>query len=57
MGFARFTWGNSTLLAGIEMIPVMIGMFAITEVLIKLLNAPRWKILVIPVKFQQNSLP
>ncbi|HHY71185.1 MAG TPA: tripartite tricarboxylate transporter permease, partial [Thermoanaerobacterales bacterium] len=33
MGFARFTWGNSTLLAGIEMIPVMIGMFAITEVL------------------------
>lgn len=33
MGFARFTWGNSKLLAGIEMIPVMIGMFAITEVL------------------------
>ncbi|MEA4960750.1 tripartite tricarboxylate transporter permease [Lutispora sp.] len=33
MGFARFTWGNSTLLSGIEMIPVMIGMFAITEVL------------------------
>lgn len=32
-GFARFTWGNSTLLSGIEMIPVMIGMFAITEVL------------------------
>jgi len=33
MGFARFTWGNSGLLSGIEMIPVMIGMFAITEVL------------------------
>lgn len=32
-GFARFTWGNSTLLSGIEMIPVMIGMFAITQVL------------------------
>jgi putative tricarboxylic transport membrane protein len=32
-GFARFTWGSSTLLSGIEMIPVMIGMFAITEVL------------------------
>lgn len=32
-GFARFTWGNSTLLSGVEMIPVMIGMFAITEVL------------------------
>ena len=33
MGFARFTWGSSTLLNGIQMIPVMIGMFAITEVL------------------------
>jgi len=32
-GFARFTWGNSTLLSGVEMIPVMIGMFAVTEVL------------------------
>lgn len=32
-GLARFTWGNDTLLNGIEMIPVMIGMFAITEVL------------------------
>lgn len=32
-GFARFTWGNSTLLSGVQMIPVMIGMFAITEVL------------------------
>lgn len=32
-GFARFTWGNSTLLSGIEMIPVMIGMFAITQIL------------------------
>lgn len=32
-GFARFTWGSSTLLSGVQMIPVMIGMFAITEVL------------------------
>jgi len=32
-GFARFTWGNSSLLNGIDMIPIMIGMFAITEVL------------------------
>lgn len=32
-GIARFTWGNSTLLSGVEMIPVMIGMFAITQVL------------------------
>lgn len=33
LGIARFTWGNSTLLSGIEMIPVMIGLFAVTEVL------------------------
>ncbi|MBB6214152.1 putative tricarboxylic transport membrane protein [Anaerosolibacter carboniphilus] len=33
LAIPRFTWGNSTLLSGIEMIPVMIGMFAITEVL------------------------
>ena len=26
LGIARFTWGNSTLLSGIEMIPVMIGL-------------------------------
>lgn len=33
LGVARFTWGSSTLLSGIEMIPVMIGLFAVTEVL------------------------
>lgn len=33
LGIARFTWGTSTLLSGIEMIPVMIGLFAVTEVL------------------------
>lgn len=32
-GVARFTWGNTTLLSGVEMIPVMIGLFAVTEVL------------------------
>ena len=32
-GVARFTWGSTTLLGGIEMIPVMIGLFAVTEVL------------------------
>ena len=32
-GYARFTWGNSTLLNGIPMIPAMIGMFAVVEVL------------------------
>lgn len=33
LGIARYTWGSSTLLSGIEMIPVMIGLFAVTEVL------------------------
>jgi putative tricarboxylic transport membrane protein len=33
LGIARYTWGSSTLLSGVEMIPVMIGLFAITEVL------------------------
>lgn len=32
-GVARFTWGSTTLLSGVEMIPVMIGLFAVTEVL------------------------
>ncbi len=32
-GVARFTWNNTTLLSGVEMIPVMIGLFAVTEVL------------------------
>ncbi|MDD2447017.1 MAG: tripartite tricarboxylate transporter permease [Tissierellia bacterium] len=32
-GNARFTWGSSTLLSGIEMIPIMIGLFAITQIL------------------------
>ena len=33
LGIPRFTFGSSTLLSGIEMIPVMIGLFAVTEVL------------------------
>ena len=33
LGISRFTWGSSTLLSGIEMIPIMIGLFAVTEVL------------------------
>ena len=32
LGILRFTFGNSTLLSGIEMIPVMIGLFAVTQV-------------------------
>ena len=32
LGIPRFTFGSSMLLSGIEMIPVMVGFFAITEV-------------------------
>jgi len=32
-GFARFTFGNTELLGGIGMIPMMIGMFAISEII------------------------
>ena len=33
LGNARFTFGITKLVAGVEMIPVMIGLFAVTEVL------------------------
>ncbi len=33
IGVPRFTFGSTTLMSGVEMIPVMIGMFAVTEVL------------------------
>lgn len=33
LGVPRFTWGSATLVSGVEMIPVMIGMFAVTEIL------------------------
>ncbi len=32
-GVPRFTWGSPDLLGGIDMVPIMIGMFAVTEVL------------------------
>lgn len=32
-GFARFTLGNSDLLGGISLVPIMVGMFAVSEVL------------------------
>lgn len=33
LGINRFTWGSDVLSSGIEMIPIMIGLFAVTEVL------------------------
>ena len=32
-GFPRFTFGNIELMGGIGMIPLMIGMFAISEII------------------------
>lgn len=32
-GYARFTFGNSDLLGGISLVPIMVGMFAVSEVL------------------------
>lgn len=32
-GFPRFTFGNSALLGGISLVPLMVGMFAVSEVL------------------------
>jgi putative tricarboxylic transport membrane protein len=32
-GFARFTFGNTELMGGIGMIPLMIGMFAVSEII------------------------
>lgn len=40
LGVPRLTWGNRMLTSGIEMIPVMIGIFAVTEVL-KQTNKPK----------------
>jgi len=32
-GFARFTFGHSDLLGGLSLVPIMVGMFAVSEVL------------------------
>lgn len=37
-GVARFTWGNVKLVKGIALIPVLIGLFAVTEVLKQLVK-------------------
>lgn len=38
LGYARFTFGNETLLQGISFIPAMIGLFGLSEVLRNLLH-------------------
>jgi putative tricarboxylic transport membrane protein len=38
-GYARFTFGNADLLSGISLVPMMVGMFAVSEVLRYAVNA------------------
>lgn len=39
-GYQRFTFGNTDLLAGVSLIPLLIGMFAISEILMQLTHPP-----------------
>ncbi|WP_085917345.1 tripartite tricarboxylate transporter permease [Halomonas sp. CSM-2] len=39
-GYQRFTFGNIDLLAGVSLIPLMIGMFALSEILMQLTHPP-----------------
>lgn len=39
-GYQRFTFGNTDLLAGVSLIPLMIGMFALSEILMQLTHPP-----------------
>ena len=55
LGIPRFTWGNSTLLSGIEMIPIMIGLFAVTEVL-KQTIAPKKKLEALDGKIDNSKM-
>jgi TctA family transporter len=38
-GFPRFTFGNTDLLGGLSLVPIMVGMFAVSEVLRYAINA------------------
>ena len=40
-GFPRFTFGNSNLLGGLSLVPIMVGMFAVSEVLRYAITAGR----------------
>src|SRR5699024_4724455 len=42
LGIPRFTFGNAELSAGISFIPVMIGLFGISQVIINLLSPESW---------------
>ncbi len=39
-GYQRFTFGNTDLLGGVSLIPLLIGMFALSEILMQLTHPP-----------------
>lgn len=51
-GFNRFTFGTASLLDGIELIPVLMGLFGLSEVF-SLISAPSDSIGVLNVKFKE----
>lgn len=55
-GTSRFTFGNSNLLAGFRQATVILGVFAISEVLIKLKNISKDDIKNISTNFQKSTL-
>ncbi len=55
-GTSRFTFGNSNLLAGFRQATVILGVFAISEVLIKLRNVSKDDIKSIVTDFKKSTL-
>ncbi|MBQ4538535.1 MAG: tripartite tricarboxylate transporter permease, partial [Oscillospiraceae bacterium] len=55
-GTSRFTFGSQNLLAGFRQATVMLGVFAVSEVLIKLHNISKDDITTIDTKFQKSTL-
>ncbi len=53
-GYPRFAFGSKNLEAGLEMIPVMVGFFGVTEVLVKLERETKWQIVAAKI---QDVLP
>ncbi len=49
-GYPRFAFGSRDLEAGLEMIPVMVGFFGVTEVLVKLEQTKEIKVAVAKIK-------
>lgn len=55
-GYPRFAFGSKDLEAGLEMIPVMVGFFGVTEVLIKMEQTTEAKVVVAKIRKVLPSL-